>query len=77
MSATTSCQADLRELSYRESDGIQVSLLWSRADDELIVVVTDTRTGEAFELSASRANALDVFEHPYAYAASAELRAAA
>jgi hypothetical protein len=31
--------------------------------------VADGRTGEAFELAAHRENPLDVFYHPYAYAA--------
>jgi hypothetical protein len=68
MSATIRLQADARELSYRESDGIQVQLLWIPASDALSVLVTDTRTGECFELDAPGTHALDVFDHPFAYA---------
>jgi hypothetical protein len=57
------------ELAHRRNHGIEVSLLWSKAKAELTVTVTDERTGEAFELRAHPENALDVFNHPYAYAA--------
>jgi hypothetical protein len=58
------------ELASRASNGIAVALLWNRGSNELRVCVTDTRTGVYFELAAERDNALDVFHHPYAYAAS-------
>ena len=57
------------ELATRVGDGIEVSLLWSRADSGLTVIVSDSRTGDRFELAAKPENALDVFHHPYAYAA--------
>jgi len=57
------------ELAYRAGDGVEVSLLWSRANSSLTVVVSDARTGDRFELRAHPENALDVFHHPYAYAA--------
>jgi hypothetical protein len=58
------------ELATRASDGIEVALLWNRRADELKVRVTDNHTGTFFELTAERDNALDVFHHPYAYAAA-------
>ena len=58
-----------KELSYRENDGIAVTLLWHTRTDKLTVTVRDWRTGEAFELAAEAENAMDVFHHPYAYAA--------
>jgi len=61
----------LRELDHRISDGIDVRLLWRPADDRVLVAVSDARTGEAFTLEVgSGQRALDVFHHPYAYAAS-------
>jgi hypothetical protein len=60
----------LRELAYRESDGLQVSLLWDERHDWLTVSVLDTKNGESFALEAAREKALDVFHHPYSYAAS-------
>jgi hypothetical protein len=59
------------ELATRSGDGVVVSLLWHRAEDELTVVVDDTRTGEQFQLPATRENALEVFHHPFAYAEKA------
>ena len=57
------------ELASRASNGIEVALLWNRRSDELRVCVTDAHTGVYFELAAERDNALDVFHHPYSYAA--------
>ena len=57
------------ELAQRENDGIAVTLLWHTESDRLTVTVRDRRTGEAFDLEASARNAMDVFHHPYAYAA--------
>ena len=57
------------ELAYRENDGLEVSLLWSKSCRRLTVVVSDWRAAHSFELTAHPENALDVFHHPYAYAA--------
>ena len=59
-----------QELDNRFHDGIDVSLLWNRVTGELAVSVFDLKTDIFFELPAKRSNALDVFNHPYAYAAS-------
>ena len=58
-----------KELAQRENDGISVTLLWHTETDRLTVSVRDLRTGEAFELAAGARDAMDVFHHPYAYAA--------
>jgi hypothetical protein len=58
-----------RELAYRENDGLAVSLLWNPADDALTVTVLDAYTGEALEVPVEDASPLDVFQHPFAYAA--------
>jgi hypothetical protein len=57
------------ELAQRENDGIAVTLLWHSVTDRLTVTVRDWRTGEGFDLAATARNALDVFNHPFAYAA--------
>lgn len=57
-----------RELAHRESDGIAVTLYWHSDTDRLSVIVENRREGDWFELPAGASNALDVFEHPYAYA---------
>ena len=61
----------LTELDHRSADGIEVSLLWSRITNKLMVAVADSRSGESFELDAPADKALDVFQHPYAYAYAA------
>ena len=59
-----------RELDSRISDGIHVRLLWHSDDGHLSVAVHDSKTGEAFELPVGDGDrALDVYHHPYAYAA--------
>jgi hypothetical protein len=57
------------ELDQRSTDGIDVSLLWNRTGGELVVLVCDTKTDDVIELEAAPDRALDVFHHPYAYAA--------
>ena len=59
----------LTELDHRSADGIEVSLLWIRNTNRLLVAVADSRSGESFEVQAPAEKALDVFRHPYAYAA--------
>ncbi len=62
--------ASARELDSRVSDGIHVRLLWHAGDGHVSVAVHDSKTGEAFELSVGQGDrALDVYRHPYAYAA--------
>jgi hypothetical protein len=57
-----------KELARRDdSDGLQVSLRWRRADGRLTVVVTD-QAGRTLRLPASSATALDVYYHPFVYA---------
>jgi hypothetical protein len=58
-----------RELAHRSSDGLDVSLLWRPRDNRVTVCVLDSRTGDSFELTAGDDRPLDVFYHPYAYAA--------
>ena len=60
----------MTELAYRSSDGIDVSLLWSKTTNQLFVAVADGRTGDRFTVDAPRDRALDVFNHPFAYATS-------
>ena len=59
-----------RELDYRAADGVEVALLWHTSGDFLSVVVSDAKLGETFELVLDdRDDPMDVFHHPYAYAA--------
>ncbi len=60
----------IRELDHRRSDGIDVRLLWSQADDLVVVSVSDANTGETFAIPVEPHEALTAFHHPYSYAAS-------
>jgi hypothetical protein len=60
-----------KELACRAGDGLRVVLLWRQADNRLTVTVSDSRTGESFALPARPEDALEVFYHPFAYAAGA------
>ena len=74
-----------RVLAERNNAGIQVTLLWAKDTNAVSVLVRNDGIDDQFELSVEpAADALDTFEHPYAYAAwrgieyrSAELRRAA
>lgn len=62
--------ASTTELHSRSGDGIVVRLLWRDADDRLFVVVADSKQNAEFCLEVrDPARALDVFHHPFAYAA--------
>ena len=59
----------IRELDRRRSDGIDVRLLWNQTDDQVMVAVFDTKTGDAFQIEVHARESLDAFNHPYANAA--------
>lgn len=59
------------ELMSRESNGITVRLLWSRATNLVMVAVADAASGDYFELVLDEHEpALEVFNHPFAHAAA-------
>ena len=60
--------SERRELARRSSAGVDVTLYWHPTLDELTVCVRDQRHGAYFEIRAQRDLALDVYNHPYAYA---------
>lgn len=71
MSAQPTPEYDVHELDYRAADGVEVALLWVVGTKSLFVVVHDEKTGDVLELPVERGeNAIDVFDHPYAYAAA-------
>ena len=69
MIAQTPTATAYEELDYRENNGICVSLMWNRASNDVKVAVYDASTDSAFELAVGRQDPLDVFHHPFAYAA--------
>jgi hypothetical protein len=69
MSCTAHTEDLERELDFRVHDGVEVALLWRKGDERLIVEVVDTSLADAFRLDVAATEALDAFQHPYAYAA--------
>jgi hypothetical protein len=61
------------DLADRESDGLEVTLLWSSTTGRVKVAVSDSKLGEDFELAVARADALAAFHHPFAYASRLDL----
>jgi hypothetical protein len=71
MTATLHSLPARQELDHRHANGIDVTLSWSPVGNSLFVTVFDD-AGDAFELSVEAHEALEVFNHPYAYAAYRE-----
>jgi hypothetical protein len=57
------------ELVSRRSGTLHVELLWKRGTNLFAVSVEDSATGDKFELVIDESTALDIYYHPYAYAA--------
>ena len=57
-----------RELDHRNGDGIDVTLLWDDDVDAVLVAVESEHTGDVLRIAVERADALDAFHHPFAYA---------
>ena len=58
-------------LALRHSGTADVALFWSKRTHRAAVVVEDDATGEHFELVVRAGdNALEVYEHPFAYASA-------
>jgi hypothetical protein len=66
---TASALESRRELAQRASDGFVVSLYWNETTNLVTVEVLDTGFSEGFEFAVEGRDALDAFNHPYAYAA--------
>ena len=67
MSATAF--TDRRELAQRTSDGIEVTLFWSKSSNRVTITVIDSHLDLTLEFEVEGSAALDAFDHPYAYAA--------
>jgi hypothetical protein len=72
---TATAFTERRELAHRTSDGIEVTLFWTKPSDRVTIAVLDTRSGDALEFNVAGRAALDAFNHPYAYAARPDYRA--
>jgi hypothetical protein len=57
-------------LARRENAGVKVTLLWAKETNAVAVLVNGDDTDDEFEVPVEAGvNPLQVFEHPYAYAA--------
>ena len=56
------------DLAERHSLDLDVVLMWGGRSGRLWVQVTHRATGRTASIQASTSNALDVFNHPFAYA---------
>jgi hypothetical protein len=56
------------ELADRQSTDLNVALMWSRQSGRVWVDVTNRHDGRFARIFAVPAKALDVFNHPFAYA---------
>jgi len=55
------------DLPERHSPGRDVFLIWGRRGGRLWELVTYRATDRTARVEASKSNALDVFNHPFAY----------
>jgi hypothetical protein len=60
-------RARMRELAHREGSDVDVSLFWRSEDNTLLLLLVEVPTGVLFEIPVSPEDALDAFNHPYAY----------
>jgi hypothetical protein len=57
----------MNELAHRRNHHFDVALYWDANRDELFVLVEDLGAGDRFVIPAPRTEALEVFNHPFAY----------
>ncbi len=60
-------RATSRELAHRSTSIIDVTLLWRRVDNMVTLRLVELVTGIEFEFGVRPEDALDAFNHPYAY----------
>jgi hypothetical protein len=63
------------ELDARHAGGIDVELLWDPRTQGLSVVAHDATSDETFTIYVEADQALEVFQHPFAYAGEPASRA--
>ena len=64
--------AAVKELAYRNQNGLEVTLLWDPRSNQVSVEVIDQLEDSGFRLPIDSHLALDAFHHPYAYVQSHE-----
>jgi hypothetical protein len=71
---TASPATERRELAQRRSNGIEVTLLWTKSTNVVTIAVIDSTSAQQLEFEVDGSSALDAFNHPYAYAATHRVR---
>jgi hypothetical protein len=59
--------AKSRELAHRVTSCVEVTLLWRKLDNALTLRLVEVATSIEFEFGVRPEDALDAFNHPYAY----------
>jgi hypothetical protein len=62
-----------RELAHRRAGDLDVRLMWSPADDSVTVEIHDRVLQTRFTVDVGGRPALEVFNHPFAYAQPADV----
>lgn len=60
-------RAKSRELAHRVTSTVEVTLLWRQIDDMVTLRLVEVGSGVEFEFGVRPEDALDAFNHPYAY----------
>jgi hypothetical protein len=66
-SAKQATKNGYEEIAHRASTFIEVSLLWRQADNSVLLRLVEVANRVEFELHVRPEDALDAFNHPYAY----------
>jgi hypothetical protein len=64
---TSTTRTRMRELAHREGSDVDVSLFWRPEDNSLLLLLVEVPTGVVFEIPVEPQDAMDAFNHPYAY----------
>jgi hypothetical protein len=60
-------KAKARELAHRITSSVEVTLFWRKLDNTLTLRLVEVASGIEFEFCVRPEDALDAFNHPYAY----------
>ena len=60
----------IRELAHRRSANLEVTLLWNRRSHRVWISIYNVANDEQAAAPVPHEQALDAFEHPYAYVAA-------
>jgi hypothetical protein len=64
--------APTRELAQRQSGSDEVLLLWHPESDQVELAVRNLTTGSGCQIEVASADAMDAFNHPFAYVGRCE-----